>query len=763
MVYDTLPGLGQPLRRLEDPRLLTGGGRYTANVAAPGALHAVFVRSPYAHARLNGVDAAAAKASPGVRGVFTGADIVAAGLGHNPAVVEIKGIDGQRHIEPPRLPIAPDKARHVGEIVAMVVADTLDQARDGAELVEIDYEPLDAVVTGDDALKPGAPVVHDQAPGNLLCDWRRGDPAATDAAFAKAAHVVRIEQRANRILASYLETRAALARYDKTSGMLTLVTPSQGVHVLHRVIADILKLPRERLRVVTHDVGGGFGPKLPPYPEQALVSFAALQLERDVRWTQERGEHHLADTHARDLIATAELALDADGKFLAIRADAIANFGAWVSTVNPTIPTGGMAKVLTGLYDIPAAHIAMKCVFSNTAPVDAFRGAGKPETLVMVERLVDLAAHRLGRDPAELRRLNFVAPTKFPYRTPLGFTYDSGDYVALLDAVNQKADIAGFAARRRASEARGRRRGLGYSAHIHGTGGWGDETSIVTVNADGTIEAITGTQSQGQGHATVYAQVIAAALGVSPERVRIVQGDTLKVSRGGGTGGSSSTIISGATMKRAADVVIARARDQASDMLEASPADLEYAEGAFTVVGTDKRVGLFEVAQRKGAIEGRADFADKIESWPTGVAICEVEVDPESGHVVVERFSSAVDVGTVVNPLLLDGQLHGGYAAGIGGALLEDAAYDRESGQLLAGSLMDYALPRADDVPAFTPVTVSTPAPFNILGIKGVGELPTNGAPAAVLNAVMDALGAHDDGHIQLPLTPERVWRLAHR
>jgi carbon-monoxide dehydrogenase large subunit len=763
MPYDTLPGLGQPLRRLEDPRLLTGGGRYTVNIAAPGALHAVFVRSPYAHALIKGTDTAAAKASPGVRAVFTGADIAAAGLGHNPSVVEIKGVDGKRHIEPPRLPITPDKARHVGEIVAMVVADTLEQARDGAELVEIDYEALDAVVAGDDALKPGAPVVHDEAPGNLLCDWRRGDEAATNAAFAKAAHVVRVEQRGNRILASYLETRAALGRYDVTSGAITLVTPSQGVHLLQRTIAGILNIPRERLRVMTHDVGGGFGPKLPPYPEQILVSFATLQLKRDVRWTQERGEHHLADTHARDLIATAELALDADGRFLAIRADAVANFGAYVSTVNPTIPTGGMAKVLTGLYDIPAAYVAMKCAVSNTAPVDAFRGAGKPETLVMVERLVDLAAHKLGRDPAELRRQNFIRPDKFPYRTSLGFTYDSGDYAALLDAVNAKAEIAGFAARRRASEAVGRKRGIGYSAHIHGTGGWSDETSIITVNTDGSIEAITGTQSQGQGHATIYAQVIAATLGVSPDRVRIVQGDTLKAPRGGGTGGSSSTIISGATMKRAADVVIAHAREQASELLEAAPDDLDYADGTFTIVGTDKRVGLFEIAERKGAIEGRADFADKIESWPTGIAICEVEVDPESGQVVIERFSSAVDVGTVVNPLLLDGQLHGGYAAGIGGALLEDAAYDRESGQLLAGSLMDYALPRADDVPDFAQVTVSTPAPFNILGIKGVGELPTNGAPAAVLNAVMDAIGAHAEERIQLPLTAERVWRLANR
>ena len=407
-----------------------------------------------------------------------------------------------------------------------------------------------------------------------------------------------------------------------------------------------------------------------------------------------------------------------------------------------------MAKVLTGLAT-SAAHIAMKCVVSNTAPVDAFRGAGKPESLLMVERLVEIAAHTLGRDPGELRRQNFIRPDRFPYRTPLGSTYDSGDYGALLDAVRLKADVAGFAARRAASEEQGRRRGLGYAAHIPGTGGWSDETSIITINGDGSIEAITGTQSQGQGHATVYAQVIAATLGVNPERVRIVQGDTLKAPRGGGTGGSSSTIISGATMKRAADVVIARAREQASELLEAAPDDIDYADGTFTIVGTDKRVGLFEIAERKGAIEGRADFADKIESWPTGIAICEVEVDPESGHVTIERFSSAVDVGTVVNPLLLDGQCTAAMPRA-SAARCSRTPPTTGGGQLLAGSLMDYALPRADDVPAFAQVTVSTPAPFNILGIKGVRAADQR-RPAAVLNAVMDAIGAADDGASSCP------------
>ncbi|MBL8698055.1 MAG: xanthine dehydrogenase family protein molybdopterin-binding subunit [Alphaproteobacteria bacterium] len=758
MAYDVLPGLGQPLRRLEDPRLLTGGGRFTQSIAAPGALHAIFLRSPHAHARIRSIGTEAARALPGVRAIFTASDTVAAGLGHNPSIVEIKDAHGRRHVEPPRLPMSPDRVRHVGEIVAMIVADSPDQARDAAEAIEVDYEPLASVTTGDAALQPGAPLLHDEAPGNLVCDWSKGDLAATDAAFARAAHVARVRFRGPRILAGYMETRAALAEWDEAAQRLTLTTPSQGVHVLHRLLCDrILNIPRERLRVVTEDVGGGFGPKLPPYPEQSLVCFAAMRLKRAVRWTQERTEHHLADTHARDLVAEASLALDATGRFLALRIDAVANFGAYVSTVNPTIPTAGMAKVLTCLYDIPAAHIAMRCAFSNTAPVDAVRGAGKPEALVLVERLVDVAARETGRDPVALRRLNLIRRDAFPYKTALGYTYDSGDYAALMDAVLREGDDAGYAARRAASAARGLRRGRGFACHLHGSGGWGDETSIVTVAADGVIEARTGTQSQGQGHATAYAQVVAAAFGVDVTRVRIVQGDSGRIPRGGGTGGSSSTIVSGTTMKRAVDVVIAKGRDQAADMLEAAALDVEYRDGGFAVVGTDRRVSLFDVAARAGGLEGRADFADTVETWPTGIALCEVEVDPETGTVRLDRFVAAVDVGTVVNPLLLAGQLHGGYAAGIGQALLEDARYDEE-GQLLAATLMDYAMPRAADLPMFAHVVASTPSPNNILGIKGVGELPTNGAAATIANAVIDALAADGVAHVELPMTPNRVW-----
>jgi carbon-monoxide dehydrogenase large subunit len=509
--------------------------------------------------------------------------------------------------------------------------------------------------------------------------------------------------------------------------------------------------------VVTEDVGGGFGPKLPPYPEQALVCFAAERLRRPVRWVQDRTEHHLADTHARDLVAEAALALDADGRFLAIRVEAFANFGAYVSTVNPTIPTGGMAKVLTGLYDIGAAHIAMRCAFTNTAPVDAVRGAGKPEALVLLERLVDVAARETGRDPVALRRLNLVKRDAFPYRTALGYRYDSGDYQALMDEALRAADDAGFAARRSASEARGRRRGRGLSCHLHGSGGWGDETSVVEVLPDGGIVARTGTQSQGQGHGTAYAQLLAAAFGVDPAKVRIVQGDSDLIPRGGGTGGSSSTIVSGTTLSRAAERAVEAGREAAAGMLEAAPADIEYRAGGYEVAGTDLRVTLAEVAARQGGLEGRADFADSVETWPAGIAVAEVEVDPETGEVTLDRFAAAVDAGTVVNPVLFAGQLHGGWAAGIGQALMEEARYDSD-GQLLTATLMDYALPRADALPGFVQESVPVPSPNNILGIKGVGELPTNGAPAAVANAVMDALAPLGVRELQLPITAQRVW-----
>jgi carbon-monoxide dehydrogenase large subunit len=757
MAFDVLPGLGTPLRRLEDPRLLTGGGRFTGDAPAPRALQALVLRSPHAHARITRLDVRAARAMPGVALVLTPADV--ADCGHNPAITEIRDAAGRRHAEPPRLPLAQGIVRHVGEPVAFVVADTLAQARDAADAIELDYAPLPVVVDAAAALAPGAPELHPEAPGNLCCDWTRGDAAAVDAAFARAAHVARVRHRSARILAGYVEPRAVLAEWDEAAQRVTLTTPSQGVHVLHRLLCDhILRWPRESLRVVTQDVGGGFGPKLPPYPEQALACLAAQRLRRAVRWVQDRSEHHLADTHARDLIAEASLALDEDGRFLALRVEGFANFGAFVSTVNPSIPTGGMAKVISGLYAIPAISLRLRCAFTNTAPVDAVRGAGKPEALVLLERLVDVAARETGRDPVELRRINLVPTDAFPYRTALGYRYDSGDYQALMDAVLRAGDAAGFESRRAASAAKGKLRGRGVACHLHGSGGWGDETSIVEVLPDGGIRARTGTQNQGQGHGTAYAQILAATFGVDPSRVEIVQGDSETIPRGGGTGGSSSTIISGTTLTLAGRAAIEAGMDHAADLLEAARADIEWDKGAYAVAGTDRRVTLAQVAAQAGGLEGRADFADTVETWPAGIALCEVEIDPETGAVILDRFAAAHDVGRVVNPLLLAGQMHGGLVAGIGGALCEEAVYHAD-GQLLTATLMDYAMPRAEEVPDFVLADASVPSPNNALGIKGVGELPTNGAPAAVANAVLDALAARGVRHVELPLTPQRVWQ----
>lgn len=764
MPASPLAGLGIPVRRLEDPRLLRGEGRFTDNLAPRDALHVCFLRSPHAHARLGRIEATAARAAPGIIAVFAGAD-AAGDVGHLPAISEIKGRDGQRHREPERPAMATGRVRHVGEIVAMVVADTLERARDAAELINVDYETLPAVVAGDDALKPGAPLLHDDVPANLMCDWQRGDQAATDAAFARAHRVVSLSQRFNRIVANYLEPRAIVAAHDVASDVTTVTFASQGAHIPHRLLCDrVLKRPRDKLRLITPDVGGGFGPKFTLYPETALLPWAARKLGRTLRWVCERAESFLTDNHARDLIARMDLALDAEGRFLALKIDAVANFGAYVSMFAPTIPTTGMAKVASGLYRIPAIHQAMRCAFSNTVPVDAFRGAGKPETTALLERLIDVAGVETGLGAIEIRRRNLVQA--FPHTTALGYTYESGDYGRLLDEALKLADADGFTARRAASEAAGRRRGVGIACHLHGSGGVADEAAAVRVQGDGIIAATAGTQSQGQGHETIFAQIVGAALGIDYDRVRLAQGDTSRIARGGGTGGSSSTIISGTTLRRAADAVILKGRDLAAEFLEAAPADIAYREGRFEVVGTDRRIGLFEVAARaEGSgrrLEAEGDFVDKIESWPTGVMVCEVEVDPETGGVHVDRFAAVADVGTIVNPLLLAGQIHGGIAPGIGQALLEDAVYDRDSGQLLAGSWMDYGMPRADDVPALRVATFNTPSTNNALGIKGVGELPTNGAPAVVANALVDALRPYGVRHIESPATPERVWRAIH-
>jgi len=750
--------LGQPIVRREDQRFLTGRGRYADDTAPRDALAVLFVRSPHAHARLGGIDRTAALAAPGIVAIYTAADLVADKIGHLPTVSEIKDEAGNRHREPLHLPMPPDKVRHVGDIVAMVIAGTLDQARDAAELLEIDYETLPAVVTVAQALADGAALVHDDVPGNLMCRWARGDKAATDAAFSRAAHVASLSIRSPRQIVHYMETRAAWSSYDPGDDVVTVTFASQGVQVPHRLMCErVLNVPKEKLRLVTEDVGGGFGPKYPIYAEPTLIAWATRKLGRGLRWTCERGELALSDSHARDLVAHADLALDESGAFIGLRVRAEANFGAYLSMFAPTIPTTGLAKVISGLYRIPAIRAEFDCAFTNTVPVDAIRGAGKPEALFLLERLIDIAAHETGRTPAELRRRNLLRPEEMPYAAASGYTYDAADCVRLFETALQVADAPGFAARHAASEARGRRRGIGLACHLHGTGGIADEHVIVQVGADKLVAAV-GTQSQGQGHETVFAQILAASLGVPVERIDIRQGDTRTIPRGGGTGGSSSTIISGTTIRRAADAVIERGRDLAAERLETAPADIAYRNGAFEVVGTDRRLGLFELAASK-PFSGDALFGDKIDSFPTGVMVCEVEVDPETGEVRVDRLTEVADCGVVVNPRLLAGQIHGGIAHGLGNALSEQAIYDEATGQLLTGTLMDYALPRADDVPNFTVETIATPSPNNFMGFKGVGELPTNGAPAALANAVLDALAPLGVRHLDMPLTAEKVWQ----
>ena len=749
--------LGRSITRREDQRFLTGRGRYADNTAPLEALCVLFVRSPHAHARIVSIDTEAALASPGVVAIYTAQDLADDEVGHLPAISEIKDEAGNRHREPAHLPMPVGKVRHVGDIVAMIAAETIEQARDAAELFQIDYEQLPAVVTAAQALAPGAPLVHDDVPGNLMCHWGRGDVAATEAAFARAAHVSTLSIRSPRQIVHYMETRAAWSIYDAAEDVVTVTFSSQGVQIPHRLMCErVLNLPKEKLRLVTEDVGGGFGPKYPISVESTLIAWATRKLGRSLRWTCERAELALADSHARDLVATADLALDSEGRFIGLRVKAEANYGAYVSMFAPSIPTTGLAKVISGLYRIPAIRVDFDCFFSNTVPVDAIRGAGKPEALFLLERLVDLAAHETGRTPVELRRINLLRGDEMPYKAACGYTYDAADCTRLFETALSAADESGFAARRAASEAAGRLRGLGLSCHLHGTGGIADEHVVVNVEADRLVARV-GTQSQGQGHETVFAQILSAALDVPVERIDIRQGDTRSIPRGGGTGGSSSTIISGTTLKRAADVLIERGRDLAAERLEASPADIAYRDGAFEVVGTDRRVGLFDLAAWK-PFDGDAVFTDKTESFPTGVMVCEVEVDPETGETRINRFLAVADCGPIVNPRLLAGQMHGGIVHGLGNALMEEALYDEETGQLLSGTLMDYALPRADNLPPLQVETIVTPSPNNALGFKGVGELPTNGAPAAMANAVLDALRPMGVRHIDMPLTAAKVW-----
>jgi aerobic carbon-monoxide dehydrogenase large subunit len=757
--------IGQSVLRLEDDRLLQGEGRYTANLAFEGQCHAVFVRSPHAHADILGIEVEDAAGLPGVRAILTSKDT--ADLSPIPTISPVTGADGNLNIEPPRHVFPADRVRHVGEAVAMVVADTEQQARDAAEAVFVDYSERPAVVGETAALAHDAPVVWDEAPGNLCYDWRAGDATATEAAFAAADHVVALEFNGNRVHYAAVETRVAIA-LPEGDGM-TLYCPSQGAHLLRMIYAEkVFGEAKEWLRVVTGDVGGGFGPKYFAYIEQAAIIFAARHLNCPVRWEQDRAESLVSDVQSRALTGHVELAVDNDGKFKAVRFDNIANLGVYLSTFGPGIPTSGVSRAAGGCYAIPAVDVRVRAAFTNTLPVDAFRGAGGPDPMTMLETVVDLAAERVGIDRIELRRRNMVPASAMPWTTPLGMIYESGDFEAVMDAGLDCADWEGFTARKEASQAKGMQRGIGLSAYVHCTGGITDEKSTVTVMAEGHISALAGGQSSGQGHETAFAQIIGEAFDVPYHEVQVHEGDTAMITQGGGTGGSSSTVISGATLARAAKRAADQGREAAAHILEAAVEDIEITDGKFIIQGTDRAISIYDLAARlaeeknlpaniSARIEGQSLFEEQKATMPQGVIVCEVEIDPATGFVRIDRVTSAADVGAEVNPALVAAQMHGGIAQGLGQVFWEDCRYDDESGQLITGSWMDYCLPLADDFPMIDHISVNTPSTHNHMGFKGVGELGTIGAPAAALNAVADALGS--SAAISLPLTAEKIWQ----
>ena len=765
-------GIGASVKRREDQRLLTGEGRFADDFNGLGQAHAAFVRSPHAHADVLAIDAAPAKAVAGVLAVFTGHDLAADGVGGIPTLIaerggNIRSRDGSPFAEPTWLALATDRVRHVGEPIAMVVATTPAQARDGAEAVVVRYAARPAVVDAVAALGDGAPQLHAVATRNRVYDWECGDAAATDRAFASAAHVTRLTLVDNRLITCFMEPRAALAAWDAATGRYTIHASLQSVHQLAANLARILGVARDRVRCITGDVGGGFGSKIQPYPEYVALAWAARRLGRPVKWASSRSEGFVTDAQSRDHRLTGELALDEDGRITGLRVHSIQNLGAYVATGMPMSIILNMERMVSGVYAIPAIHLRLEGAFTNTVPINVYRGVGRLECVYTVERLIERAARETGRDPAAFRRANMVRA--FPYRTATGAVYDSGDYVARLDEAIEQADAEGFAARRAESAKRGKLRGLGLGPYVEGTGGVPQEFAEVRVLPAGIVEVPMGSQSQGQGHETVFAQVVAERLGVPFETVSIVQGDTDRVARGVGTFASRSMVRGGSAAVEASDAVVAAGKPMAAHLLEAATADIEYRDGAFRVVGTDRSIGLFEVARAAtggklpaalGTTLGAATWHENPAfAFANGCEVCELEVDPETGAVTIVAWTMVDDSGRSVNPMIVHGQQHGSVAQGIGQALIERCVYDSTTGQLLSGSLLDYAIPRADDLPSITVVSRDVPSPTNPLGVKGAGEGGTVGAPGAVINAILDALAPLGVTHIDMPATPERVWR----
>jgi len=775
--------IGQPLRRREDARFLTGAGQYTDDVVLQGQTYGFFLRSPYAHARIKSVKLDAAKAAPGVLNIFTGADLAEAKVGGLPCGWLITSKDGTPMKEPPHPVLAQGKVRHVGDQVALVVADTYLQARDAAELIEVDYEELTPVIDITAAETLGS-AVHDDVPDNVCYDWGHGNKDAVDAAFAKAAHVTKLSYANNRLIPNAMEPRAANAHYTRHDESYTLYVANQNPHVERLLMcAFVLGLPESKVRVIAPDVGGGFGSKIFLYAEETALIWASKRVGRPIKWTAERSESFLTDAHGRDHATTAELAMDAQGNFLALRVSTIANMGAYLSTFASSVPTILYATLLAGQYKTPAIYAEVKAVFTNTTPVDAYRGAGRPEATYLVERIVETAAREMKMDPAQIRRQNFI--TSFPYATPVGLTYDTGNYEAHLAKAIQIADVAGFPARKAASAAKGKLRGLGYSCYIEAcglapsniAGALGARAGLfeageVRVHPTGTVTVFTGSHSHGQGHETTFAQVVAAKLGIAVEAVEIVHGDTGRVPFGMGTYGSRSLSVGGTAIVKAVDKIIAKGKKIAAHLLEAADTDIEFENGEFKVKGTDKRLPFGAVAltayvphnypldKLEPGLNENAFYDPTNFTYPAGSYVCEVEVDPETGKTTVASFVAVDDFGNIVNPMIVSGQVHGGIAQGLGQAMMEGCVYDTASGQLLTGTYMDYTMPRADDLPNFTVDHTVTPCTHNPLGVKGCGEAGAIGSPPAFINALTDALGVKD---IAMPATAEKVWRAANR
>jgi aerobic carbon-monoxide dehydrogenase large subunit len=780
LVKPTSP-IGQPMRRREDERFLTGAGQYTDDVVLHGQTYAAFLRSPHANARIKSINLDAARKAPGVVQIFTGADLAEAKVGGLPCGWLIHSKDGSPMKEPPHPALAQGKVRHVGDQVAMVVAETQFQAKDAAELIEVDYEVLPAVI--DIAKADGhAGSVHDEVPNNVCYDWGHGNKEAVDDAFSSAAHVTTLEFVNNRLIPNAMEPRAANASYTKHDQSYTLYVANQNPHVERLLMcAFVLGLPESKVRVIAPDVGGGFGSKIFLYAEETAMVWASKRVGRPIKWTAERSESFLTDAHGRDHFTKVELALDAKGMFLALRVKTIANMGAYLSTFASSVPTILYATLLAGQYKTPAIYAEVKAVFTNTAPVDAYRGAGRPEATYVVERIVEQAARELGMDPAAIRRQNFI--TEFPYATPVGLTYDTGNYAAHLDKAIAMADVAGYQKRKAESAANGKKRGLGYSCYIEAcglapsniAGALGARAGLfeageVRVHPTGTVTVFTGSHSHGQGHETTFAQVVSAKLGIPVENIEIVHGDTGRIPFGMGTYGSRSLSVGGTAIVKAVDKIIAKGKKIAAHLLEAADTDIEFENGVFKVAGTDKSVPFGSVSlsayvphnypldRLEPGLNENAFYDPTNFTYPSGTYICELEVDPQTGKVKIEQFVAVDDFGNIINPMIVEGQVQGGVAQGLGQAMMEGASYDVESGQLLTGSYMDYAMPRASDLPSFNISNVVTPCTHNPLGVKGCGEAGAIGSPPAYINALTDALGVKD---LAMPATAERVWRAA--